>query len=127
MATRVSDAPVVVQILRGVLHIEAPRGFHRLSLLGALTIPVAAIESVEVSDKPVTAVRGWRTGIGMPDLRMGTWRHDGEKDYVAVDVALRGLVITLRDQKYARLIVSVDDPESIQAQILRAQTDSAGS
>ena len=79
-----------------------------------------------MTDKPVNSIRGWRTGIGMPDLRMGTWRHDGVKDYVAVVVTERGLVITLREEKYARVIVSVDDPESVQAQIVGAQTDSAG-
>jgi len=122
----VSDAPVVIEVVRGRLLIPAPTGLHRLSLLGALNVPIDHVEKVEVADKPVNAIRGWRTGIGMPDLRMGTWRHDGVKDYVAVVVTERGLVITLREEKYARVIVSVDDPESVEAQIVGAQTDSAG-
>lgn len=117
-----SDAPVAIEIIRGVMHIDAPSGLHRLSLLGALNVPLAHVEKVEVTDKPVNAIKGWRTGIGMPDLRMGTWRHDGVKDYVAVLVTERGLVITLRDERYARVIVSVDDPESVKARIDAAQS-----
>lgn len=112
-----SDAPVVVEVIRGVLHIDAPTGLQRLSLLGELSIPLGNVQDVEVTDKPVNAIKGWRTGIGMPDLRMGTWRHDGVKDYVAVHVTMRGVVITLRDEKYARLIVSVDDPEALKSRI----------
>ncbi len=122
-----SDAPVIVEITRGRLLIAAPKGFLRLSLLGAVNVPVDHVVSVEVSDHPVHAIKGWRTGIGMPDLRMGTWRHDGVKDYVAVSVTERGLVVALRDEKFARLIVSVDDPESVQTRISQAQTDSGGS
>jgi hypothetical protein len=112
-----SDAPVVVEVIRGMLHIDAPTGLQRLSLLGALNVPLGHIEKVDVTDKPINAIKGWRTGIGMPDLRMGTWRHDGVKDYVAVHVTLRGVVITLRDEKYARVIVSVDDPEALKSRI----------
>ncbi len=116
-----SDAPVAIDIVRGRLLIAAPTGFHRLSLLGALNVAIEHVETVEVVDKPVNAIKGWRTGIGMPDLRMGTWRHDGVKDYVAVVVTERGLVLTLRDEKYARVIVSVDDPDSVKARIVEAQ------
>jgi len=119
----VSDAPVTVEVIRGVLHIDSPSGLYRLSFLGALNIPVDHIVQVEIADAPITAIRGWRTGIGMPDLRMGTWRHDGVKDYVAVHTTLRGLVITVRDERYARVIVSVDDPESVGDQIAKAQLD----
>lgn len=115
------EAPVVLRIEDGRLRIDAPTGFDRASLLGAVDIPVAHIVGVDVLAQPVDAVEGWREGIGLPHLRMGTWRHDGVKDYVAVHTGVPGLVVTLRDEAYARLIVSIDEPEATARMIVQAR------
>jgi hypothetical protein len=108
-----SAAPVTVVVRGDRLIIDAPSGFGRASLLGALDVPISHVDSVRQVDRPQVAVSGWREGIGLPHLRMGTWRHDGVKDYVAIRTDMAGLVIELRDEPYARVIVSVDDPSGI--------------
>ena len=110
-----TNAPVTLQVANGRPTIGTPAGLDRASLLGGLDVPLAHIVSVESVEDPGTSVVGWREGIGLPHLRMGTWRHDGAKDYVAIRTAMPGLVITLRDKEYARLIVSVDDPAGMAA------------
>jgi hypothetical protein len=116
-----ADAPVSIHVADGCLRIDAPTGFDRASLLGALDIPLEHVVSVEEVDKPGESITGWREGIGLPHLRMGTWRHDGVKDYIAVRTDTPGLVITLRHEEFARLIVSVDDPAGVAATL--AQRD----
>ena len=117
------EAPVHLEVADGRLRIAAPSGFDRASLLGALDIPVAHVSEVEVSERPVDAVRGWREGIGLPHLRMGTWRHDGVRDYVALRTDLPGLIVTLSDEDYQRLIVSVSDPQATADSITSAMRD----
>jgi hypothetical protein len=114
-----TEAPVTLLISGDRLQIDAPTGFDRASLLGALDIPLAHVTSVEQVESPGAAVEGWREGIGLPHLRMGTWRHDGVKDYVAIRTDMPGLVISLRDEEYARLIVSIDDPSGIAAALVQ--------
>jgi hypothetical protein len=116
-----ADAPVSIHVADGRLRIDAPTGFDRASLLGALDIPLENVVSVEEVDKPGDSITGLREGIGLPHLRMGTWRHDGVKDYVAVSTDTPGLVITLRHEEFARLIVSVADPAGLAATL--AQRD----
>jgi hypothetical protein len=113
------QAPVNAAVTDGRLHIDAPTGFDRASLLGPVDVPLEHVTAVEVTDSPGAAVRGWREGIGMPHLRMGTWRHDGVKDYVAIRTDLPGLVITLVNEEYARLIISVEDPRGLAAALAR--------
>jgi hypothetical protein len=111
----VTTSPIKATIADGSLHIDAPSGFLRTSLLHALDVPLAHIESAEVVEAPAAAVQGWREGIGLPHLRMGTWRHDGTKDYVAIRTDHPALVITLRGEEYARMIICVDDPHGMAA------------
>jgi hypothetical protein len=118
------EAPVRLRVEDGHLLIDAPTGFDRASLLGAIDIPVQHVVKVESVARPEDAITGWREGIGLPHLRMGTWRHDGVKDYVAVNTEVPGIVVTLRDEEYARLIVSVEDPATVIA--LLPATDTSG-
>lgn len=65
-----SEAPVTSQVASGMLHIDAPTGPYRASLLG----------SVEVVEIPVDAIKD-----------------------------------------FARIVVSINDPESVKSQIEQAQ------
>jgi len=114
-------APLRVGVYGDRLRVDAPSGWARLALLAGLDVPVAHITEVVVVDRPIAAIRGWRTGIGLPRLRMGTWRHDGVKDYVAVRSDRAGVVLTLRAEQYERAIVSVPDPAGLAAAIAAAQ------
>lgn len=112
-----TSAPVSAHVSGAQLILEAPTGFNRVSLLGEVTIPLRHVGQVDRVDQPMEDVRGWRTGIGLPHLWMGTWRHDGVRDYVAVHAGLPGLVLHLVDEHFERIIISVTDPASLAAQI----------
>jgi hypothetical protein len=116
-----ADAPVHLRVEEGRLRIDAPTGLDRASLLGAIDVPVGHVVDVKVVEHPRDSIAGWREGIGLPHLRMGTWRHDGVKDYVAVNTQVGGLVVTLRDEDCASLIVSLDDPDGTARLILAAR------
>lgn len=124
-------APCDVVVLDGVFRIT-PRGWHKfLSLKRSLEIPLGAIEQVDV--RPATipeemehfgltefkagsrlgkhykagTFRPWKTVNGR---RLTTWwlvRHADET-----------IMITLSGFKYDRVIIEVDDPDSV-AEMLR--------
>lgn len=101
----------------GVLHVDAPGGFHAMSGLHALEVPLDHVVGAEVVDHPSDAIQGFRRGMGMalPDEHLGGYHHDEVVDYVAARNTGQGLVVTLRDEKYSRLILSVDDPGALAA------------
>lgn len=115
MTARVSGARFIL---------DAPTGFNRASLLSAVEIPLSNITAVDRSADPMTEVQGWRTGIGLPHLWMGTWRHDGVCDYVAVKAEMPGLVLHVVDERFARIIISVADPASLAEQIESGRDES---
>ncbi len=99
----VSETDVTVRLSRWE-RIGAMRGdlvVPRTAVTGARAVPVAWAE-----------IRGLRApGYGMPrHAAVGTWRHDGVKDFVSVRYGQPGLVIELTGQPFARLVVSDPDP-----------------
>jgi hypothetical protein len=46
-------------------------------------------------------------------LRLGTWRHDGVKDFVVVRPGRPAVAITVAGDEWARLLVSVDDADAV--------------
>ena len=104
------------------LEIEGTSLVLRLSLLerlGALSgpprVPLAAVRDVRVTAKPWKELNGIRApGTGWPGtIALGTWRHDGVKDFCAVYRKGPGVVVELDNAKYARLVVSAADPTSV--------------
>jgi hypothetical protein len=104
------------------LEIEGASLVLRLSLLerlGALSgqprVPLAAIREVRVTAKPWKELKGIRApGTGWPGtIALGTWRHDGVKDFCAVYRKRPGVVVALDGTKYARFVVSAADPTSV--------------
>jgi hypothetical protein len=104
------------------LEIEGASLVLRLSLLerlGALSgeprVPIAAVRNVRVTAKPWKELKGIRApGTGWPGtIALGTWRHEGVKDFCAVYRKGPGVVVELDGAKYARLVVSAADPTSV--------------
>ena len=94
----------------------------RLSLLerlGAFSgephVPLSAIRNVRVTARPWKELKGMRApGTGWPGtIALGTWRHDGVKDFCAVYRKGPGVVVELDNATYARFVVSAADPTSI--------------
>jgi len=104
------------------LEIEGTSLVLRLSLLerlGALSgqpsVPLAAVREVRVTAKPWKELKGIRApGTGWPGtIALGTWRHDGVKDFCAVYRKGPGVVVELDNAKYARLVVSTSVVEAV--------------
>jgi hypothetical protein len=90
-----------------------------LGLARDFSFPTEAIESVEVIDDGIEGVRGIRApGLGIPRVRYaGTWRHREGKDLVSVRRGQPALRITLRGQRYAAVIIGLDDAGAKQTEL----------
>jgi hypothetical protein len=100
------------------------RGMDRLwALKSRLEIPLAHVVSAEVC--PEVAL-GWRMSIRAPGTHMpgvitaGTFYKEGERVFWDVHDPESTVVIHLKDDQYARLIIEVDDPPATAAAIQRA-------
>jgi hypothetical protein len=91
----------------------------RLERLGALSqeprVPLASMREVRVSANPWKELKGMRApGTGWPgSIALGTWRHDGVKDFCAVYRKGPGVVVELENAAYARFVLSTHDPTSV--------------
>ncbi len=91
------------------------------ALHGDLRVPLRAVERVSVSPAPFRELRGMRMpGAGLPGvIALGTWRHRGGKDLVALYRRRPGVIVDLRDGPYRRLLVSADDADAVAAALRR--------
>lgn len=84
------------------------------ALKSTLTIPLAHVRGAT----PDPGISGEPKGIRAGGTRVprvvaaGTFRQDGEKVFWDVHDPQKAVVIELRDEDYARLIVQVEDPRA---------------
>ena len=90
------------------------RGMDRLwALKSRLEIPLTHVVGAEVDPQ---VAQGWRKGIRAPGTHVpgvitaGTFYQDGERVFWDVHDPERSVVIQLKDERYARLVIEVDDP-----------------
>lgn len=90
-------------------------------LVGRFVVGFERIADVSTSAAPLDLVEGWRMGVGLPRTRIGTWRHDGVKDYLCIRDGRPALVLTCTPEAdYARVIVTVPDPDALAEQVRAA-------
>jgi hypothetical protein len=97
-------------------------GFDRLwALKSRLEIPLANVVDVTADPGATSQVKGFRApGTNIPGVIVaGTFHADGEKVFWDVHDAAKAVVITLEQQRYARLVIEVDDPSATVALIRR--------
>jgi hypothetical protein len=104
-----------------VVHVQ---GMDRLwALKSRLEIPLHHVLGAEVDPE---AAQGWRKGIRAPGthvpgvLTAGTFYQEGERVFWDVHDPEKSVVIRLRDERYARLVIEVEDPSSTAAAIQEA-------
>ncbi len=92
------------------------------ALRGDVRVPRAAIRAVRVTDSPFAELRGLRApGTGFPGvIALGTRRGRNVRDFTAVYVGQRAVVVELAGSSFHRLIVCTADPERDAAQLLAA-------
>jgi uncharacterized protein len=83
-----------------------------------IRVPLSAVRRVSVPEHPLAELRGWRmAGTGIPGLAvLGTRRHAGGFDFVALRGQLRALQVDLNGPpRWQRIVVSVPadvDPDA---------------
>ena len=115
---------VEITVKSGVLYLEV-KGSHKFwAFKSRLEVPVSHIKNVRVDPN---LEMGWSAkglkvaGTGIPNVfRAGTFIIDGDKAFWDVKNKENAIVIELRDEKYVRLVVEVEDPYFVVKEVSRA-------
>ena len=101
-----------------VVHVQ---GMDQLwALKSRLEIPLAHVVGAEADPE---VAREWHKGIRAPGIHVpgvitaGTFYQDGERVFWDMHNPERTVVIRLRDERYAKLVIEVDDPPATAAAI----------
>jgi hypothetical protein len=98
-------------------------GMDKLWILKSrLEIPLAHVVGAEADPQVVGGWKGWRgPGAHLPGVIVaGTFHHEGDRVFWDVHDAAKAVVSHLTDERYARLVIGVDDPAATVAAIRRA-------
>ena len=90
-------------------------GLNKLwAFKSSITVPLANVRGATLDPGIVREWKGVRSaGTYMPGMIVaGTFRSGGERIFWDVRDADKAVVIQLHDERYARLIVEVDDPRA---------------
>ncbi|MFJ7998799.1 hypothetical protein ACIQ7D_16885 [Streptomyces sp. NPDC096310] len=89
---------------------------------GSLTIPLAHVRGATADPGIATEPKGIRApGARVPGvITAGTFHQDGEKVFWDLKDPSKAVVVELADEKYARLVVQVDDPRATVALVENA-------
>jgi hypothetical protein len=118
MATIEADGDALV--------VRLQRGEKVLGMLGDLRVPLSSIVAVEAVPDGRAAVHGRRTGLGGPQRLIGTWRTDGDGQYVCVRRDQPAVKVTLEGERYRTVVIGTDDAAEWAASIDRARRTSRG-
>jgi hypothetical protein len=103
-----------VTITASTLIVE-PRGLDKLwSLTSRITIPLEHVRGATVDPGANRESKGLRApGLGLPNKSAGTFYRDGERSFWNVSNSDRTIVVELRDERFARLVLTVADPRQL--------------
>jgi hypothetical protein len=105
-----------------IVHVE---GADKLwALKSRLEMPFAHVVSVDLASKKTKAWHGFRLpATHIPGvIAAGTFREDGETVFWDVHHPDRAVEIALRDERYSRLVIEIEDPAAAVASIESAMT-----
>jgi hypothetical protein len=111
-----------VKIENDTLIIEV-EGLDKLwALKSRLDIPLANVRGATHDPGIIRDRKGVRApGTHLPGvITAGTWYHEGERIFWDVKNPDKVVVIELADERYARLIIEVDDPRTVVALVEHA-------
>ncbi|ONH30592.1 hypothetical protein [Pseudofrankia asymbiotica] len=110
-----------VEVAGGRVEVVLSQKERLAALRGDVSAALGEIVDVRVSPHPFGELRGIRApGTGVPGvIAIGTWRHRGGKDFVAIYRGRPAVVVTLApDSEFERFIIGVEDPDETVAGIL---------
>lgn len=108
-----------------VVNIE---GLDKLwALKGSLTFPLSHVRGATHDPGLGWGVRGFKlSGARVPGvITAGRFRQNGEPVFWDVRDPSQAVVVRLTDERYAQLVIQVDDPRGTVEQIQAAVTDEA--
>jgi hypothetical protein len=114
-----------VEVVGDQLVIRLDRADRLWSFRSELQVPLAHIRGVEVDPErarvpwnglPVRDAGSWAPGV----VAAGTLRDEGEWAFWDVHDPGRAVIIHLADERFARLVIEVDDPAATTASISQA-------
>jgi hypothetical protein len=115
-----------VELTRDALVVHG-QGMDRLwALKSRLEIPLAHLVGAEVDPQ---VARGWHKGIRAGGTHVpgvitaGTFYQEDERVFWDVHDPERAIVIHLKDERYAKLVIEVDNPASTAAAIQGALSE----
>ena len=112
-----------VELAEGTLSIHVLGMDQLWALRSRLEIPLSHVAGAEAD--PEVAHEWWqgirRGGTHVPGvITAGTFHQEGERVFWDVHDPQKAIVIRLRDERYARLVVEVEDPPTTVAAIQEA-------
>jgi hypothetical protein len=111
------------------LHLALTGREKLAGLHGDVRVPLTAVREVTVEPDALAAVRGLRApGLALPGrTKIGTWRGRGGKRFVVARRDAPAVRVALDGAAHEELIVSVEDAETVAAEIrARAGLAAAG-
>lgn len=103
-----------IRIEAGNLIVE-PKGFDKLwSFRRELRIPLDHLKGATYDPGASEQPKGFRgPGLGLPTKWAGTFRKDGEKHFWNARNSANTIVISLQNEDFNRLFLSVENPRQI--------------
>lgn len=100
-----------------------PQGWHKVwALKSRVVVPANRVREVVIDPDLARKPRGIRfPGTYIPGvITAGTYIHEGDRIFWDVRDPEKAVVIDLSGEKYARLVVEVDDPAEVVSQLRAA-------
>lgn len=107
-----------LRIQNSTLIVE-PRGINKLwGFRTRLEIPLAHVVGATYDPHVYNEPKGFRApGLATTGRWVGTFHKDGEKHYWCVKKGTKSIVISLKDDDFSRLFLTVDHPRELVDQI----------
>ncbi len=116
----------VVSITENRLTVEL-HGWRRvLALKHRILVPMEHVRGATMDDGVLQEPKGVRApGLHLPGIALGSFHRDGDWTFWEADVRDRPVVVELTGERYARLVLRVDDPRAVVDEINRVVAASA--
>lgn len=92
-----------------------PQGINKLaSLKNKIEVPMKNVVGASIDSGILNDSKGLRApGTSLPGYWAGSFKKDGEESFYNITREYTPVVVQLKNEKYTRLVLGVNDPEQI--------------